>query len=49
MNKTVAYNNSVVFLARQYDKPIAGCLGFDVRRTNLKSDARRTKHEYFRT
>ena len=38
MNKAVAYsNNSVVFLAWQYDNPIANCLGFDVRRTNLKT------------
>ncbi len=38
MNKAVAYNNnSVVFIAWQYDKPIANCLGFDVRRTNLKT------------
>lgn len=38
MNKAAAYsNNSVVFLAWQYDKPIANCLGFDVRRTDLKT------------
>jgi len=38
MNKAVAYNNdSVAFIAWQYDKPIAGCLGFDVRRTDLKT------------
>lgn len=38
MNKAVAYkNNSVVFLAWQYDAPISNCLGFDVRRTDLKT------------
>ena len=38
MNKAIAYNNdSVVFLAWEYDKLIPDCLGFDVRRTNLKT------------
>ena len=40
MNKAVAYSNdSVVFIAWQYDKSIANCLGFDVRRTDLKTKA----------
>ena len=39
MNKAVAYkNNSVVFIAWQYDEPIDNCLGFDVRRTDLKTN-----------
>jgi hypothetical protein len=29
------HNNDVVFLAWQYDEPIAKCLGFSVRRKNL--------------
>ncbi len=39
MNKAVAYSNdSVVFIAWQYDEPIANCLGFDVRRTDLTTN-----------
>jgi phosphatidylserine/phosphatidylglycerophosphate/cardiolipin synthase-like enzyme len=33
------HNNDVVFLAWQYDKAILNCLGFTVRRRDLKSEA----------